>query len=97
MAKGPKRSWFASRQEHIQDEIGRAILAVVIVVLHTAVSAAIICCMWLMERLILVLWNGQEPIITGVPLHTIMLGAEVIVLIVFLGAATISAALAFWR
>jgi hypothetical protein len=78
------------------DEIGSAILAVLIVVLHTAVSAAIICCMWLMEQLIRALWT-QEPIIAGVPLHTIMLGAEVIVLIVFLSAATIKAALAFWR
>jgi hypothetical protein len=44
----------------------------------------------------LLLWAGKEPVVVGVHLHMIMLGAEVAVLLTFLATATISAARAFW-
>jgi hypothetical protein len=78
-------------------ELRKAIRAIVVVLLHTLVSGVIILCMWATERLILLLWGGQEPVILGVHLHTIMLSAEVTVLLVFLVTAAISAALTFWR
>lgn len=86
----PEEGWGAK-------ELRKAGRAVTIVVLHTIVSAVIILCMWLMERLILLLWSGKEPVFLGVELHTIVLGAEVAVLLTFLASATISAARTFWR
>jgi hypothetical protein len=81
----------------VHEPFVKAVRAIVIVVLHTAVVATIISCMWLMERLIIWLWRSGEPMFLGVPLHEITQGAEIIVLLVFLLSATISAAAAFWR
>jgi hypothetical protein len=81
----------------LQEPLVKAVRAAFIVVLHTAVVTVIISCMWLVEHLIIWLWASGEPMFLGVPLHEITQGAELIVLFVFLGSGTFSAALAFWR
>ena len=78
-------------------ELYKAARAMVVVMLHTLVSGTIILCMWLMEHFMLSLFAGKTPLFFGVDLHTIMLGAEVTVLLVFLITATISAARTFWE
>jgi hypothetical protein len=80
-----------------QEETGRALRAVFIVILHTVVVAVIVSCMWGTQKLIIWYWGSGEPIFIGQPLHEITFAAELVVLVVFFGAATIRAALAFWR
>jgi hypothetical protein len=87
----------ATHLETIQEELWKALLALVTVVAHSSVIAAIILCMWAIELLIRGLWTGsQEPMFGGVPLHTIMVGAEICVALIYILIAGIRAARAFW-
>jgi hypothetical protein len=85
------------RRPGFKETIASAGLAVTVVVSHTVVVAVIIGCTYLIESLILWLWNGEGPTVVGVPMSQVVLGADFAVLIAYLCTASFRAALAFWR
>jgi hypothetical protein len=86
-----------TRWEQFQDEAGKTAFVVGLIALHTVICGVIIFCMWTMQHLILLLWGGQEPVLADVPLHTIILGGELAVLLAFLIIAVISTTMVLWR
>lgn len=86
-----------SDQDKVREPIVNALLAIVVVLCHLLVLIVILGAMKLSEYLIGVLWPNGDPKVMGVQVHEIVQTAEVVVLIVFLFVAAMSAALRFWR
>jgi hypothetical protein len=80
-----------------REPVTKAFQAIVVVLCHTIVSAVIISSIWLSEILIVSLWAQGEPLIFGVPLHHIVLGGDMGVLLTFMATGTISAMRTFWH
>jgi hypothetical protein len=86
-----------SLREFLEETRNAGVRAIAMVVVHTIVVAAIIICAFLLEQLILLLWKGHEPAVLGVHISEIVLGADICLLIAFLGIASFRAIQAFWR